>query len=228
MENNKYLYLIWKDPHTRRNFVIGKLFHENLYTFEYCEDFREAEACGWSKFEVFSEEKTYESEVLFPVFACRLPDKNRRDIEKILKKYGLDQYDEFELLRKSGARLPIDGYSFIDPIFPDAETVERDFYVMGIRHNTPCEGKDCGLLPQVRIDDELKFERESSNPYDPNAICIKTMANEMLGYVPRYYNSAITDRLEKGMSYSCKIVEINYDFDCSECIKVRLTMPKQL
>ena len=228
MENNRYLYLIWKDPQTRRNFIIGKLCRSNKYTFEYCEEFGQAETYGWSKFDVFPIEQQYESETLFPVFASRLPDKSRRDIEKILKKYGLDQYDEFELLRKSGARLPIDGYSFIDPIFPDAETIEKDFYVMGIRHNAPCEGKNCSLLPQVRIDDELKLERESNNPYDSNAICIKTLTNEMLGYVPRYYSLAITDRLEKGMSYSCKIVEINYDFDCSECIKVRLTMPSKL
>lgn len=228
MENNKYLYLIWKDPQTRRNFVIGKLCREDKYTFEYCEDFGQAETYGWSKFEVFPSEQKYESEALFPVFASRLPDKNRRDIEKILKKYGLEQYDEFELLRKSGARLPIDNYSFIDPIFPEAETIERDFFIMGIRHHAPCEGKDCHLLPQVNINDELKFEREFNNPYDPHAIAIKTSADEMLGYVPRYYNSAISARLESGMSYSCKVVEINNQFDCSECIKVRLTMPKKL
>ncbi len=86
---------------------------------------------------MFLEEKVYESDVLFPVFASRLPDRKRRDINKILEKYGLVEFDEFELLRKSEARLPIDTYSFIDPIFSADETVEREFFVMGVRHHSP-------------------------------------------------------------------------------------------
>jgi HipA-like protein len=225
MEQNKYLYLIWKDPQTRRNFVIGKLYHDQKYTFEYYGDYQLAETYGWSKFEVFPLEKMYESETLFPVFASRLPDKRRRDIEKILKKYDLTQYDDFELLRKSGARLPIDNYSFIDPINPDEEYIEQDFFIMGVRHYVSCDGKDCTFSPRVTVNDKLKFERELDNKYDSNAICIKTMTDEMLGYVPRYYNLEIVTRLERGMSYSCKVIEINHCYDCSECIKVRLLMP---
>ncbi len=226
---DKFLYLIWKDPQSRRNFTIGKLGHGEKYTFEYCKDFGIAENYGWTKFEVFPEEKVYESEILFPVFASRLPDRKRRDIDKILEKYGLSEFDEFELLRKSEARLPIDTYSFIDPIFPEDETVEREFFVMGIRHHAPCAGEDCTLLPNVSNGDELIFRREPENKYDSNAICILTKNNELLGYVPRYYNLAILERLEKGMSYSCKVIDINRNLfmDCSECIKVKLKMPKE-
>lgn len=35
----------------------------------------------------------YKSEKLFPVFASRLPDRKRKDIGRILEKYGLDEYD---------------------------------------------------------------------------------------------------------------------------------------
>lgn len=227
MKRNNYLYLIWKDPQTRANFTIGKLYRGEKYTFEYFGDVGKAENRGWTKFEVFPEEKTYESEVLFPVFASRLPDKKRRDINKILEKYNLSEYDEFELLRKSEARLPIDTYSFIDPIFPEEETVQRDFFVMGVRHQTPCDGKDCGLLPKVDIGDELNFETEPENSYDANAIKVKTRTGEVLGYVPRYYNTAILERLNNGMTYSCKIIDINLQQDCSECIKVRLNIPKE-
>ena len=133
LEKNKFLYLIWKDPHTRTNFTVGKLSKNGRYTFEYFGDFGKAESCGWSKLDVFPENRTYESDILFPVFASRLPDKKRRDIDKILKKYELENFDEFELLRKSEGRLPIDTYSFIDPIFPEMEMVQRDFYIMGIK-----------------------------------------------------------------------------------------------
>ena len=100
-QKDKYLYLIWKDPQTRQNFTIGKLGCGLKYSFEYSEDVGKAEKNGWTKFEVFPEEKVYESDILFPVFSSRLPDRKRRDIDKILEKYGLSDFNEFELLRKN-------------------------------------------------------------------------------------------------------------------------------
>ena len=226
-QKDKYLYLIWKDPQTRQNFTIGKLGCGLKYSFEYSEDVGKAEKNGWTKFEVFPEEKVYESDILFPVFSSRLPDRKRRDIDKILEKYGLSDFNEFELLRKNEGRLPIDTYSFIDPIFPDDQTVQRDFYIMGLRYNAPCKGENCALLPLIDIGDELIFEEEPDNAFDSNAIKINTLSGNLLGYVPRYYNEAILERLKKNMTYSCKIIDINPSQECSECIKVRLTMPKE-
>lgn len=226
-QTNNFLFLIWKDPDSCRNFTVGKLGKGTRFTFEYGNEFEEAEVHGWTKLDAFPEEKIYESELLFPVFASRLPDRKRRDIDKILEKYGLTVFDEFELLRKSEGRLPIDTYSFIDPIFPEDETVQRDFFIMGTRHHAPCKGKDCLCLPKLNVGDELAFRSEPSNKEDPNAVCVLTQNEELLGYVPRYYNTAILERLHKGMSYSCLVVEVNSDRDCSECIKVRLNMPRR-
>ena len=36
-----------------------------------------------------------------PAFASRLPDPKRRDIDKILKKYNMSEYDQFTLLKKA-------------------------------------------------------------------------------------------------------------------------------
>ena len=227
MQNDNFLYLIWKDPQTRVNFTIGKLYRGEKYKFEYFGEVGKAENRGWTKFNVVPEDKIYESEVLFPVFASRLPDRKRRDINKILEKYNLSEFDEFELLRKSEARLPIDTYSFIDPICSGEESVQRDFFIMGVRHQTPCDGKDCRLLPKVDVGDELNFEAEPGNKYDTNAIKVNTKSGEVLGYVPRYYNTAILERLNNGMTYTCKVIDTNFQQDCSECIKVRLNMPEQ-
>lgn len=226
-ELNNYLYLIWKDPVSRRNFTIGKLSKVEKFTFEYCEDYKEAEKFGWERLKAFPEDRKYESDIIFPVFSSRLPDKKRRDIAKILEKYGLIEFDEFELLRKSEGRLPIDTYLFIDPIFPKEQSIQRDFFIMGIRYNAPCEGINCKLLPQLNVGEEVIFKEEPSNEYDSNAVQVLTKSQELLGYLPRYYNSAILERLHKCMTYSCKIIDIKRDKDCSECIKVRLTMPKK-
>ncbi|MBU3181659.1 hypothetical protein [Clostridium psychrophilum] len=56
---------------------------------------------------------------MFPAFSSRLPDKRRKDVKEILAKY-----DAFELLKKSGGKLPIDSLKFIDPIFLDEKILK--------------------------------------------------------------------------------------------------------
>lgn len=114
-EKQDFLYLTWGDPHSGKRFVVGKLTRAEGFAFEYGGEYGEAEKYGWEKLEAFPEEKRYESETLFPVFSSRLPDPRRRDMEKILEKYGLAQYDGYELLRRNKGRLPIDTYEFLCP-----------------------------------------------------------------------------------------------------------------
>lgn len=223
---SNYLLLIWKDPETRRNYTVGKLTRGDFFTFQYYGEAENAEEAGWKLLGAFPTYQEYRSNTMFPVFSSRLPDKKRRDIQNILEKYGLMEYDEFELLRRSGARLPIDTYEFIDPISPDDKEVTREFYITGIRYHSACQGSDCGALPGVKVGDMLLLEEEPENAYDPMAIRVLTQEKDVLGYVPRYYNKAILARLHDGMGYSCKITEVNANMrNCSECLKARLTMP---
>lgn len=111
MENN-YLYLVWKSPLSGKKYVIGRLNRTDEYSFEYSDDCEQAKVDGWEMMPAFPEVKKYYSEKLFPAFSSRLPDRKRRNINQVLKKYGLKEYDGYELLRKSGGRLPIDCYSF--------------------------------------------------------------------------------------------------------------------
>ena len=96
-----------------RKYIIGKLIHGSMYKFEYSEE-DGTMGVDWQPLVAFPERRVYESEILFPVFSSRIPDRKRRDIQKILDKYGLKEFDEFELLRKSGGHLPIDTYEFLD------------------------------------------------------------------------------------------------------------------
>lgn len=220
-----FLYLIWKDPRTRKNFTVGKLTRGETYIFQYCEEYTTAKKYGWRGLQAFPEEKVYESKTLFPVFSSRVPDPKRRDIEKILAKYGLKKFDAYDLLKKNGGRLPIDTYEFINPIFGDDEKIRQEFFVMGVRHSSLCGGKDCALLPKVAVGDFLILEPEPENEEDSSAIRIMTNAGEKLGYVPRYYNQVILERLSRGITYSCHVTEVNRSKICSECIKVCLNMP---
>lgn len=226
-KKHNYLFLIWRDPESRKNFIIGKLSRCNRFTFEYCEQYKEAQDAGWNFLEAFPEEKVYESDTLFAVFSGRLPDPKRRDISQILKKYELQDYDGFELLRKSTGRLPIDTYEFIDPIFPEEETIQRDFYIMGIRHYCGRVTDNCDGLTLVKLHDLLELVPEPENTYDPHAVKVVTSNEEMVGYIPRYYSEGISARINKGMTYSCEVIEIHEDNGCENCIKVRLKIPKE-
>ena len=52
----------------------------------------------------------YVSKELFPFFSNRIPSINHPRIESILMKYGLEQYDDIELLKVTEARLATDRY----------------------------------------------------------------------------------------------------------------------
>lgn len=115
MVKRDFLYVLWKNPNTDRNYVVGKLEkNEAGFSFEYSDEYKDALNSGWYGFVSFPEDKKYEREVLFPVFQSRLPDRRRKDLPGILEKYGLEQYDGYELLKRSGGRLPIDTYTFRD------------------------------------------------------------------------------------------------------------------
>ncbi len=70
------LHVIWKNPGTERNYIVGKLEKTDKgFSFEYCDEYEEALNDGWAGIESFPEDKKYESNILFPVFQSRLPDK---------------------------------------------------------------------------------------------------------------------------------------------------------
>ena len=226
MVRDNYIYLVWQDPKSRSKYVVGELKKDKGYSFFYTEEYREARQIGWEMLKPFPEEKVYTSKVVFPIFASRLPDSRRRDINTILSEYGLEKYDEYELLRKTGARLPIDSYEFIDPIFPDEEVIERVFYISGVRHTLPCEGESCVQGNIVKVGDNLVLQMEPGNKYDDNAVFIQTESGNRLGYIPRYYSKQVSRRLQLNISYDCKVKKADFNNNCRECILVRLQMPK--
>ncbi len=109
------VYLYWNNKQTRQSYKIAELYKlNNKYYFKYIlENVKVALQNGFNLLIPFPNvNATYESQVLFPSFASRLPDKRRPEIKTILNTYNLEEYDEFELLKRSGAKLPTDNYEF--------------------------------------------------------------------------------------------------------------------
>lgn len=221
-----YILLIWKEPKKRRNYIVGELSINGNYEFKYGYEINEAVKDGFELVIPFDDiDKVYKRDILFPAFTSRLPDRKRRGIEKILKKYGLEEYDEYRLLKRSGAKLPIDNLEFIDPILENDVNFKREFYIQGIRYYNVCEGTNCIYEFPFNVNELLKFELEPSNEYDANAV--KIMYNgDRIGYVPRYYSESLSDQLKKGIKYDCRVIEINKHSNCEECVKVLLEVTK--
>ena len=112
-----YIYLSWKDYKTRQRYMIGELSRYGKYEFKYrVKDVEDAIKNGFEPLIAFPNiNEVYENYDIFPAFSSRLPDKRRKDVNEILAKYKLDKYDSFELLKKSGGKLPTDSLEFIDP-----------------------------------------------------------------------------------------------------------------
>lgn len=221
-DGRDYILLIWKDPQKRRNYTVGELSINGNYEFKYGYEIEEAIENGFERIIPFDDlDKVYKRDILFPAFTSRLPDKKRRGIEEILKKYNLKEYDEYKLLKRSGAKLPIDNLEFIDPILENDKKFKREFYIQGLRYYCNCEGEDCNENMEIELNKILELKLEPDNEYDKNAIMIMNN-NKCIGYVPRYYNEPIKKQLEKGLNCSCKVIEINKNEKCEECIKVEI------
>ncbi len=222
-DGKDYIYVIWKEPDTRRQYTIGELVKNGCYQFSYGYEVEQAIEKGFKGFICFDNFKeTYYSDVLFPAFSSRLPDQRRRGIERILKRYGLDEYDAYELLKRSGAKLPTDNYEFIDPLPNEInEKVERCFYIAGTRHYIGCEGECCDKAIKIENKDILNLVLESENEYDSNAIMIYDEFRNHIGYVPRYYSEHLTNFIKSGYACHCEVYFVNKENNCNECIKAK-------
>lgn len=222
-ENKDCLYLIWKSEKNRRQYVIGELSKNAQYEFKYGNEVSEAQEAGFIPLISFPDlNTTYRSDVLFPVFESRLPDKKRKDMGSILKKYDLKEYEPYQLLKRSGARLPIDSFYFIDPIFDTNQPFERKFYMAGVRHYIGCDGTDCNKSLEILAGSSVVLKLEPSNPNDPKAIQVLNANNQLLGYIPRYYSNSIFDLIKSGRNVICTVLNVDKNKRCDECIKLML------
>lgn len=105
-----FLYLKWIDNDTNEKYVLGALCRDkvnNVYYFKLNEDYvNKAKKCGISTAALPFDDvnKIYESRLLFPLFRARVPDIESFDdesIDELLSEYNMDEYDEFEFLRRT-------------------------------------------------------------------------------------------------------------------------------
>lgn len=222
-EGKDYLYLIWKSEKNRKQYIIGQLFKNTNYEFRYYDEVNEAKEQGFIPLVAFPQlDVVYNSDVLFPVFESRLPDKKRKDIESILQKYGLQEYEPYQLLKRSGARLPIDSMYFVEPISDLNKPLKRNFHLAGPRHYIGCNGTECNKSLDVVVGEKVILELDPENQADKNAIKVFNEKKQMLGFIPRYYSRSLSEIIQAGRTVTCHVTNVDKNKNCDECIGLEL------
>ncbi len=79
---------------------------------------------------------------------------------------------------------------------------------------------------EVKLHEELILMPEPENEHDRYAIKIINSAGNSLGYLPRYHTEGVSQLIEKDTIITCRVIEVNRNDKCLECIKVELTIEK--
>lgn len=210
----KEMWLIWKQPNTRRRYKVGSLKYNDTYIFKYdSPELSDAIEVGFKCFPGFEDiNKTYENNELFANIETRLPNTMREDYLEILNSYNLDSNStKLEILKATKGRLITDNFEFV--LAFDRNKVEFD--VAGTRHCP--DAKECKNL--IKINDKLLLELDSQNDYDEYTIKVifnKDGKKYHLGYVPRYYSKELTELLQNNVEYSAIIQSLNFESEIND------------
>lgn len=226
MLKTTFLWLIWQNSETRQRYHVGNLQYKNeRFSFSYDHSGKhrglyEALVNGYRPHLAFPDVNlTYASSFLFPSFKRRLPDPGRPDFQALLKKFGLTRNcSEMDMLYVTGGRLATDSYELVLPILIHENKLVLNFYVAGIRHYIK---RDMLIL---NISD-LHLVREPANTHDPFAVRIETQSSQLLGYVPAFYSEFISNMLEKQITYTLNVLDVDEQAIPQLSIRVSLQAP---
>lgn len=59
----------------------------------------------------------------------------------------------------------------------------------------------------------LRLVPDPRNPYDSNAVKVVTMSGDILGFIPKQYNSQIAMNLRRGQQYKVTVSQVTGGFD---------------
>ena len=116
----EYLYLKWVDYRTNKKYLIGALFmdkEKRKYYFKmsrkHVEKAIQEKVISEALLPFYDLDKIYESDEIFAIFKVRLPKietYSQEEMKELLEDLEMDEYDEFEYLRKTKGMLVTDKY----------------------------------------------------------------------------------------------------------------------
>lgn len=112
------LYLKWKDYVNGSEYYLGALIRDrknDMYYFKIDDkEINKAVMVGFNIASLpFMPNKIYKGKVLFSFFKIRVPkieELSEEQLEKILNKYNMTEFDEFDYLRKTKGKIMTDSF----------------------------------------------------------------------------------------------------------------------
>ncbi|MBE1506398.1 HIRAN domain-containing protein [Rhizobium viscosum] len=205
-------FLTWQDPDTRRWLPVAKLVNiDNNYIFGYTEGARISDA--FVPFEGMRDlSSLYVSADLFPIFANRVMNERRPEYSRYLEWAGLKKdTDPLGLMARIGGIRATDGFQ----VFPVPEKgtdgkFRSVFFSHGISHLPSMAAE---RVVSLKHGDSLYPMHDVLNPFDPNAVCLRTADPVVIvGYCPRYISpdvKVLSDNPSLEMTIAVK--QVNHD-----------------
>ncbi|MBU3156368.1 HipA N-terminal domain-containing protein [Clostridium estertheticum] len=129
--------MMWKNKEGE-SFKVGELSKKTgKYYFKYdINGVESAKEYGFCPLPYFPKvDAKYFREELFRTFSNRLPGHAKKDKTSILKEYGLEKYDDFELLKKIGDKMLNDNIEFISPFGEEKTVLDEEHNIHEEEHS---------------------------------------------------------------------------------------------
>ena len=102
---------------------------------------------------------------------------------------------------------------------PERKLILADIFVAGFQYH---EGMRREVAQTHREGDTVLLVREPDNPYDDQAIAVRTYGGFRIGYVPRDLNPVPAVLADQGVALSAEILSVNRDSPTSERVAIRM------
>lgn len=143
--------------------------------------FAELASLGYAGYPAFNLKRLVHDEGVLRTFMRRLPPRSRPDFQEYEHQFRLSPglvLSDFALLGQTGAMLPSDGFSLVDPLAPEASHCDLLLEIAGYRYHAP-EDKAA-----IEIGMPVELQPEPENEHDPSAVRV-VAGTRKLGYINR-------------------------------------------
>lgn len=148
---------------------------------------------GYPGLRLGASEESYDA---LRVLLRRLPPRERADFGDFLRSFGIAaeaNLSDLSLLAYTGARVASDsdGFGISETFDGFARPFRYVFDISGYRHYRE-------FVPNLQINDSVRFVAEVDNEYDPEAVMACTVGDQCIGYVNRTQAPLIRSWLAEG------------------------------
>ena len=206
MKEIGYIYLSWRKGTGHRRHIVGVIKNSATkgITFSYLKkEIEKAKEEGFAPYTEFPEiDKIYKDNVL-EIFAQRLTKSERPDIKDFYSFWEIktkQKDDKYHILAHTMGLSPTDNFEFLADYHP----------IKGMSFITDLAGlSKMELSPDLLLEgDDLYFEKEPQNKYDPYAVKV-FKGDKEIGYIKKIHSKVFHKRKGPRIKLTVKAIDKN-------------------